>query len=208
MLWSANHCSCPCHHHNLPCMSIYFHFCNNNNSTNTNDHSGFHTFTILRVIWSLERFYFDFTMDTVLLIFKLINGPLIFISCICTIVNSFITLYFWCQHHFSKSYNVSMAMQVSQLLWSINIEVSCHLKVINEVSFYCSWLFTFPISMVTYQQWLWVFPKCNLIFLNNFMFTLKACSTVNCLADKHLKLSQVCLLTFLGKFTNIEGNLL
>ena len=29
--------------------------------------------------------------------------------------------------------------------------------------------------MATYQQWLQVFPKCNWIFMNNALFTVKAC---------------------------------
>ncbi len=136
MLLSSNHCSCPCHHHNLPCMFVYFPFLNNNKSINTFDHSGFHTFTILRIIWSCEscQSLFDFTMDTILLIFAVINGPLIFISCMCTIINNFITLYFWCQCHFSKT-SVSTATQVTLSPRVINLEISCHLEVVNEVSF-------------------------------------------------------------------------
>ena len=75
---------------------------------------------------------FDFT---ILLIFALINGPLIFISCMCTIINNFITLYFWCQCHFSKISPVSMATQVSLSPKVINLKVSSHLEVVNEVSF-------------------------------------------------------------------------
>ena len=147
-------------------------------------------------------------MDTVLLIFALINGPLIFISCICTIINNFITLYSWCQTHFSKPCNISTATQVSQPPRSINLEVSCHLEVINEVSFYYCRLFTFPISMVTYQQWLQVFPKCILIFPKWLCVYIKCHIPCIKLYNKFLNLSQVCLLTFLRKFTNIEENLL
>ena len=96
------------------CLFIYI-FYTNNKGINTNDHSGFHT--ILRIIWSCKSCQsFDFTMDTILLIFALINRPLIFISCVCTIVNNFITfsanviflkplLYLWLHkfHHLHES---------------------------------------------------------------------------------------------------------
>ena len=144
-------------------------------------------------------------MDTILLIFALINGPLIFISCVCTIINNFITLYFWCQHHFSKTSPVSMATQVSPSPRVINLEVSCHLEVVNEVSLSMFLTFYYPISMATHQQWLRVFLKCILISL---MFTLRACVKVTHLSQKLLKLSQVCVLTFLGNHAIIKETLL
>ncbi len=132
---------------------------------------------ILRVNQSLERFcIFDFTMDTVLLIFTLISRPLIFISCLCTIIGAFISLYHWCQKCVSRSYIPSMATQTSQFPKTFSFDVSCHLEVVNEVSLHFFSTFSFPISIAIYQQWLQVFPKRNWIFLNNVLFTLKACS--------------------------------
>ena len=134
MLWSVNHWFCPCHCQNLLCMSFYFPFRNNNNDINTIDHLVFAYFHFESYPKPQKILHFDFTMDTVLLIFALINGPLIFISCLCTIISAFISLYHWCKRHFSKSCIESMATQTLQSPRTLSFDVSCHLEVVNEVS--------------------------------------------------------------------------
>ncbi len=59
--------------------------------------------------------------------------------------------------------------------------------------------------MATYQQWLQDFPKCIVISL---VFKLRACVKVTSLSQKLLKLSQVCVLTFLGNRAIIKETLL
>ena len=164
MLWPANHCFCPCCHRNCPCMTFYYQFHNNNIDINTIDHSVLMYFHFESHPKPRKISHFDFTMATVLLIFALINRPLIFISCLCTIIGAFNSLYHWCKRHFSKSCIKSTATQTLQSSRMLSFDVSCHLEVINEVSLH----FFFNLFFSCFHSYISImalgFPKMQLDF--------------------------------------------
>ena len=159
------------------CMSFYYQFCNNNNDINTINHSVLTYFHFESCLKPRKISHFDFTMDTVLLIFALINGPLIFISCLCTIIGTFNSLYHWCKGHFSKSCIKSIATQTPQSPRMLGFDISCHLEVINEVSLHFFFNFFFSHFHGYISTMALGFPKCNWISMNDALFTLKACPT-------------------------------